>query len=107
MHSYVSDGLNDRLVQFVIPVPPLRERGTDVLLLADRFLADTTTRHADLGTRHFTPSARRALLRYGWPGNVRELKSAVERAALAQPHNCAASIARSSNAASGGVSRMW
>ena len=71
-----------RLVQGVIPVPPLRERGLDVMLLADHFLADVRARHPTLGARHFTPSARRALLRYTWPGNVRELKSAVERAAL-------------------------
>ena len=70
-----------RLVQFAIPVPPLRERGADVVLLADRFLADAARRHG-LGAKALSAGARRALLRYGWPGNVRELKSAVERAAL-------------------------
>ena len=71
-----------RLVQFPIPVPPLRERGADVLLLADRFLRAYTERHPDLGERRLAPAARRALLGYAWPGNVRELKSAIERAAL-------------------------
>ena len=71
-----------RLVQFPIPLPPLRERGSDVLLLADRFLAAYTMRHPNLGDKHLSPAARRALLAYAWPGNVRELKSTIERAAL-------------------------
>ena len=71
-----------RLVQFPISVPPLRERGADVLLLAERFLRAYTERHPDLGGKHLAPAARRTLLGYAWPGNVRELKAAVERAAL-------------------------
>ena len=71
-----------RLVQFPIPVPPLRERGADVLLLADRFLRGYVERHPDLGPKRFAPAARRALLDHTWPGNVRELKSTVERAVL-------------------------
>ncbi len=71
-----------RLVQFAIPVPPLRERGADILLLAERFLSAVVARHPDLEARRFTASARKALVRHAWPGNVRELKSAVERAAL-------------------------
>ncbi|GAB5536866.1 MAG: sigma-54 dependent transcriptional regulator [Rubricoccaceae bacterium] len=71
-----------RLVQFPIPLPPLRERGSDVLLLADRFLAAYTKRHPNLGDKRLSPAARRALLAYAWPGNVRELKSTIERAAL-------------------------
>ena len=71
-----------RLVQFPISLPPLRERGSDVLLLADRFLTAYTARHPDLGDKRLSPAARRALLAYAWPGNVRELKSTIERAAL-------------------------
>ena len=71
-----------RLVQFVIPVPPLRDRGMDILVLAEHFLAEIRRQHPEMGRRRFTPSARKALLRHAWPGNVRELKSAVERAAL-------------------------
>ncbi|HIG75929.1 MAG TPA: sigma-54-dependent Fis family transcriptional regulator [Bacteroidetes bacterium] len=71
-----------RLVQFVIPVPPLRDRGMDVVLIAEHLLAALRERYPDLGRKRLTASARRALLRYEWPGNVRELKSAIERAAL-------------------------
>ena len=62
-----------------IVVPPLRERGDDVLLLASRFLrakAEATRRHLRLGD-----PARAALMSYPWPGNVRELAAALEYAA--------------------------
>ncbi|MEM1057392.1 MAG: sigma-54 dependent transcriptional regulator [Bacteroidota bacterium] len=71
-----------RLVQFVIPVPPLRDREADVIVLAEHFLDEVRKRHPGLGRKRLTASARRALLRHAWPGNVRELKSAVDRAAL-------------------------
>lgn len=64
-----------RLAQFPIRVPALRERGDDVLLLADHFLKtcnNTTGQH-----KSFSSRARKALQSYDWPGNVRELKSAV------------------------------
>src|SRR5262249_57555497 len=62
-------------------LPPLRERGDDVLLLAEHFLA---TFCADYGLPHVTLSddAREALMAYSWPGNIRELSNAMERAAL-------------------------
>jgi DNA-binding NtrC family response regulator len=67
----------------VVPlaVPPLRERGNDVVLLARQLL---TQSHAELGRSETTlaPSAEKALLAYHWPGNVRELRNALERAAL-------------------------
>ena len=71
-----------RLVQFPIALPPLRERGADVLLLAERFLAGAVARHPEHGPKRLSPAARRALAAYAWPGNVRELRTAVERAAL-------------------------
>lgn len=71
-----------RLAGFPIAVPPLRDRGTDVLALAEHFLTATLARHPDLTPTRFSPAARRTLLGYPWPGNVRELKTAVERAAL-------------------------
>ncbi|MEM9997741.1 MAG: sigma-54 dependent transcriptional regulator [Bacteroidota bacterium] len=71
-----------RLCQFPVPLPPLRERGADILLLADHFLADFLRRHPDTPERALSPTTRRTLLTYAWPGNVRELKSAVERAVL-------------------------
>jgi len=65
-----------RLNVFPIHVPPLRERGEDILLLAEHFLSRNAP-HLKLGER-----ARRALLNYRWPGNVRELRNVLERAAI-------------------------
>jgi NtrC-family two-component system response regulator AlgB len=70
-----------RLNVVEILVPPLRERGEDILPLAERlvaFFARQNHRHI-LG---FTEGARDALRRHEWPGNVRELRNAVERAVL-------------------------
>ena len=57
-----------------VKLPPLRDRGDDVLLLAETFLAN-------LGRLELTTAARRRLLDYPWPGNVRELKNVLEVAA--------------------------
>jgi two-component system, NtrC family, response regulator HydG len=70
-----------RLDAMRVHLPPLRERGHDVILLAERFLHDFCTRNGlkcpDLGK-----SAQNALRENMWPGNIRELKNAVERAVL-------------------------
>jgi DNA-binding NtrC family response regulator len=61
--------------------PPLRERGTDAMLLAESFLQHfnaTMNKHI----RGFTAATRQKLLAYHWPGNVRELRNAVERAVI-------------------------
>jgi anaerobic nitric oxide reductase transcription regulator len=73
--------LYHRLSVYPIPIPPLRERGRDVLLLAGRFLEQNRAR---LGLRSLRLSApaQAALLRYAWPGNVRELEHVLSRAAL-------------------------
>jgi DNA-binding NtrC family response regulator len=67
-----------------VEMPPLRARGSDVLLLAQHFL----THHAVKAGKRVTglsPQAAERLLAYAWPGNVRELQNAMERAvALAQ-----------------------
>ncbi|MET0986090.1 MAG: nitric oxide reductase transcriptional regulator NorR [Steroidobacteraceae bacterium] len=70
-----------RLSVFPLIVPPLRERGRDVLALAGAFLEENQRR---LGARNLrlTPAAREALLAYRWPGNVRELEHTMSRAAL-------------------------
>jgi DNA-binding NtrC family response regulator len=70
-----------RINVFRIQSPPLRERGDDVLLLANHFL----NRHAGeygLALPQLTDHARAALLAYPWPGNVRELAHAMERAVV-------------------------
>ena len=71
-----------RLFQFPITLPPLRERGQDILRLADYFLKDYISKHPEFGGKHLSSSAKRSILDYAWPGNVRELKSAVERGVL-------------------------
>jgi transcriptional regulator with GAF, ATPase, and Fis domain len=59
-------------------VPPLRERGTDVVLLLDRFVDDFARAHG-APVPAFTERALAALTEYGWPGNVRELKNFSEQ----------------------------
>ena len=73
--------LYHRLSVYPVPIPPLSERGNDVLLLAGRFLE---LNRARLGLRslRLAPDAREALLHYPWPGNVRELEHVISRAAL-------------------------
>ena len=71
--------LYQRLAVFVIDVPPLRERRTDLPILAARFLEDIAT---DVGPRELSSGALAKLAGYGWPGNVRELRNVLYRAAL-------------------------
>jgi PAS domain S-box-containing protein len=70
-----------RLSVFPIEVPPLRERGDDVIQIASHFLERTCQ---DFGHRPLTLSKQQATLlkRYDWPGNVRELKNVIERAVI-------------------------
>ncbi len=64
-----------------ITIPPLRERGDDVLLLAEHFLDKFSREFRKTGLR-LAPAARERLLNYPWPGNVRELQNTMERAAI-------------------------
>jgi len=66
-----------RLNVVELNIPPLRERPEDVLLLANRFIAEFTQNRA-----RFSPAVAGCLERYAWPGNVRELRNAMERASL-------------------------
>jgi two-component system, NtrC family, response regulator AtoC len=75
------EDLHQRLAVAVIRIPPLRERGRDVLLLAGHFLDEASRRYAS-GPRSFSPAAEAALLAHAWPGNVRELANVMERAVL-------------------------
>ncbi len=71
-----------RLFQYPVPLPPLRDRGDDILLLATFFLRDYVSAHQEFRGKTLGYEAKKAILDYNWPGNVRELKSAVERAIL-------------------------
>ena len=64
-----------------IEIPPLRERGEDVLLLADFFLKRFAAKYDKPGLR-INQSAMDKLLHYAWPGNVRELQHTMERAVI-------------------------
>lgn len=73
-----------RLSVFPVDVPALRERGDDVIRLAQYYLEKTCN---DFGrdTMQLTRSQAEMLLRYNWPGNVRELKNVIERAVILSP----------------------
>ncbi len=86
LERMVADGqfrsdLYYRLNGFTIQLPPLRERGEDLLLLVDHFLLRAND---DLGkdVRGVAPGALDLLRRYSWPGNVRELQSVIRQAVL-------------------------
>jgi anaerobic nitric oxide reductase transcription regulator len=70
-----------RLSVYPLVVPPLRERGHDVLLLAGYFLEQNRSR-LGLGSLRLDAGAQAALLAHGWPGNVRELEHLIGRSAL-------------------------
>ena len=70
-----------RLYGLPIELPPLRERGKDVVVLA-KFFLENFVRENELPVLAFTNQAQRKLLSYPYPGNIRELKSIVELAAV-------------------------
>jgi two-component system response regulator AtoC len=70
-----------RLSVLVVELPPLRERGEDVVLLSDAYV-DRFNREFKKKVRGLTPEAKAVLQRGSWPGNVRELRNVIERAML-------------------------
>ncbi len=70
-----------RLAVILLRLPPLRERGEDVLTLAQHFLRRFSAKYGKQAER-LDPRARDLLLSYPWPGNVRELSHVIERAVL-------------------------
>ncbi len=86
----VEEALNDgdlredlyhRLAVIPMFLPPLRDRGGDIRLLAEEFLRRFSENH-EKPVKDFSPGAIELLETYRWPGNVRELKNAVERAVI-------------------------
>jgi DNA-binding NtrC family response regulator len=76
-----------RLNVFEINLPPLRERGSDIKLLADTILTRMAQRtHRNSMT--FDDDAYRQMLSYQWPGNVRELENVIERAVILRQNGC-------------------
>lgn len=70
-----------RLQVAPLTVPPLRERGDDIVRLARTFVAEIASRYR-LGERRLSPQAEDCLRAYRWPGNVRELRNLLDRALL-------------------------
>lgn len=70
-----------RINTIELHIPPLRERGNDILLLADYFLQRYARKYRK-EMRGLTREAKSKLLRYAWPGNVRELQHTMERAVI-------------------------
>ncbi|MGD8678954.1 MAG: sigma-54 dependent transcriptional regulator [Lysobacterales bacterium] len=77
-HGVLREDLYYRLAEFPMRVPPLRERGEDIVLLAREFLAENNQREDS--RKALSPEAIELLLLHDWPGNVRELKNAISRA---------------------------
>ncbi len=80
-HRFRED-LYYRIQVMSLDIPPLRDRGQDVLLLAEDFAKRYAAEYG-LGKFHFSRAAEKALLAYSWPGNIRELENKVQKA-LAQ-----------------------
>ncbi len=83
-NGQLRDDLLYRLAAFPIDMPPLRNRGSDVDLLTDHFLAELNARS---GTqKRVSALARMTLRQHTWPGNVRELKNCIEQAFILADH---------------------
>lgn len=70
-----------RLSTVVINVPPLHDRGDDIILLARKFAADFAEKYMTKPIS-FSEDAKRAMMLYNWPGNVRQLKNVIDQLAL-------------------------
>jgi two-component system response regulator AtoC len=67
-------------------LPPLKERGDDIILLAKSFLADFC-KNNKMEPYIISKEACKFMLEYAWPGNIRELKAVIERASLMAENN--------------------
>lgn len=70
-----------RLNEFTVHIPPLRERGNDLVLFAEHFL-DLANKELEKQIQGITPEAMNVLKEYHWPGNLRELRNTIRRAVL-------------------------
>lgn len=77
----IREDLYHRLNEFKITVPPLRDRGQDILLFADAFVREAAGRFGK-EVKGYDSQVKEILLTYRWPGNVRELKNVITRATL-------------------------
>ena len=70
-----------RIAEFVIEIPPLRERREDILLIAEHFLNELVLKYSS-EKKYFSESAKEKLLMYDWPGNIRELRTCINIAMI-------------------------
>jgi len=75
------EDLYHRFNEFTIYMPPLRERGTDIMILAEHFLR-MSNQELNRNVTSFSPAVVECFMNYRWPGNIRELKNIIRRAAL-------------------------
>jgi len=75
------EDLFHRLNEFTLTTPPLRDRGTDILLYA-RFFIQQANIELERSILGLSPQAESKILSYNWPGNLRELRNVIRRAAL-------------------------
>jgi two-component system response regulator HydG len=80
------EDLYHRFNEFIIYMPPLRERGNDIMLLAEHFL-QAANKELNRNVTHFSPEVIECFMNYRWQGNIRELKNIVRRAALISEGN--------------------
>jgi DNA-binding NtrC family response regulator len=70
-----------RINTIVIEIPPLRDRGEDIVLLAEHFLKEYATKYEKFNLK-FNSKTHDKLMKYNWPGNVRELRHTIEKAVI-------------------------
>jgi transcriptional regulator with PAS, ATPase and Fis domain len=70
-----------RINTIVIEIPPLRERGEDIVLLAEHFLKEYAAKYEKFNLK-FSSKTLEKLMKYNWPGNVRELRHTIEKAVI-------------------------
>ncbi len=75
-----------RINTIQIEIPPLRDRGDDILVLADFFLKKYTYKY-DKPSLKLNNQAQEKLLKYNWPGNIRELEHSIEKAVILSENN--------------------
>jgi len=85
--SGIRNDLYYRLSEFQIDLPPLRERGEDILQIADSILIKNRVKF-NLPRLHLSPRSQQTLLSYLWPGNVRELENKLSRATITCINGC-------------------
>ena len=77
--GHFREDLYYRLSTFSIDLPPLKDRGPDILLLTQHFLDSFARRYLKQPITSISPEAQELLMSYNWPGNVRELRNIIER----------------------------